>query len=674
MSKLPVPRKEPAKRQKQQNFNLVSLTNQAYNLYIQRNVFIAIPLVMFVYHTFAYNVFMVANFCWQLPATGAVFYGAHHTFGRFLRTRKKLLVKIGVVAFLIWLKFGLASFLAVDFVATVISLATFWGLHQLWKWYVNSQRMPGDVYIDGSRKIEPQLVFKQVQQQSEVLVAQGAPNEYVQFAGFPLHSKVATTGFLFFGEARSGKSVLISCILKSLRYQDKNAIIFDASGNTYAKLLALGVGHRVINMNPFHADCYAWDLSQTFSNDAATRVFFTNVMKSAKGEAGKNGGNASSSFFEKDAANMATLVIKTLRRSARLRGLKPNFGLKELCYICTNKKRLLTTLKKFDDIWEAVEEFADGGDQNSAVYGTLKQVFEGLKPMAECYDRARQLGRTYDFKNFANSNDIILLGRNEEYGGSYLEHWNGAIVQYVISTILGTSTTDETKPVKTFFILDEFTKLGRVDKLINVSTEGGKYAMCLVAATQSISGIRAVYGDDKTNDLTSSITHTAFLTLGDSKTDEFASKYFGQTIVKEPSVTLSPDTAAKSWVKPLRRSVTWAKKAKPLFERGHFTSQRKISTHGVMGITADCDKRYLHLELTKEDIGLMMPPAPTPEMLRENEKPQDEDTLRFKPLDDSELIMLCMPELMKSAKQEAVQDEPVVTSTSFEEIDFSDVN
>ena len=625
---------------------------------------------MFIYHTITYQVFVFVNFCWQLPATGAMFWGAHHVLGRFLRTRKKLLGKVAVMAFLIWLKYLLSSAFAVYFQATVGSLVTFYIIYELWERYRKSQRMPDEVYISGARETPPKLVFEAIQRENEAQIAKGEPAEYVQFAGFPLHSKTATTGFLFFGETRSGKSVLIGSILKSLKYQDKNAIIFDASGNTYAKLLALGVGNRVMNFNPFHADCYSWDLSQTFTNDAVTRVFFTKVMKSAKDEAAKESGDSSSNFFEKEAAGLVTLVINTLRRSAILRGTKPTFGLKELCYICSNKKRLVATLRKFDDIWEEAEEIADVGDQNAAVYSTLKQVFVGLKPIAECYYRARQLGRTYDFSDFAKSNDIVLLGRDEKYGGAYHEHWNGAIVEYVISTILGTSTTDETKPVKTFFILDEFTKL-KIKKIINVSTEGGKYGMCLVAATQSISSIKSVYGEEETHNLVGSITHIAFLAAGDSKTDKFASEYFGQTTVRKPSVTLSPDTSAKSWIKPLRRSITWKEEPKPLFGLGHFSSQSKIGTEKPLGITIDNDKHYYQLQLTGEDLSLIQPPAPTPEMLLENDKPQDEETLRFKNLTNTELVMLSMPELIKKPEQEA--EKPPI-DISHQEIDMDDVN
>ena len=215
--------------------------------------------------------------------------------------------------------------------------------------------------------------------------------------------------------------------------------------------------------------------------------------------------------------------------------------------------------------------------------------------------------------------------------------------------------------------------------------------MCLVCATQSYNAIKGVYGNIDTNKIISSITHIAFLRVGEAETDKFASEYFGKQIINEPSFSKAPYMGAKSFIKPDVIAISWKEESKPLFELGYFKSLNKIGDTGLLGAVIDCDGMFYEVNLTKQMIGDMMPPPPTAAMLLENEKPQDEDTLRFKPLTKTHLQELSLHCLIKnngSVTQSATQHythsssssagvpptpEPETTSYTFniDDVDFT---
>ncbi len=654
------------------------IINQIYNLYSGRVVFVAVPVLMHTMHTVSFRTFTLPDALIEALSVGLLSLGGHQWTKKFFTRRKNVFARALVLPTAIWSKWHLTYFFALDFSTALMNVGFIGACIIGWKLYRESHKPPKAIWLSGAKKLPKETVLKLTEKRNAALVAGGAKPEYVDFIGLPLLSVNATTGFLIFGETRAGKTVLFTCLMKILRYPDKNAVIFDPSSNMMGKLLSLGIDpKRIINANAFHSDCDEWDFGKTFTNPANTRVFFTNVMRSAKAQAAQDNKSSSSDFFEVEAADLVTGVVMTLRRLALDAGHEPQFGLKELCYICTNKKRLIDVLQTYADIWDEVEENAAANEQNAAVFSTLKQVFKGLQPMAECYYRARLLGRTYDLKDFAQSDKILLLGLDEQHGGCYQNYFNGALSQYIITTILGTYTTDDTKPIRTLFIFDEFDKMGRMD-LPSVSNRGGKYGLCLACATQSYNAMKGVYGDRDTNKIISSITHIAFLRVGESETDKFASEYFGMQVVKEPTYTLSEDGGAKTWVKPLRKSTSWVDKPKPLFEKGHFKNLNKLKDTGLLGVVVDCDGMTYELNLDHQMIGEMLPSQPTAEMLLENEKPQSEDTMYFKPLTDDHLKALGLGHLIKDTTVQTVQKEspqPTNQKTvtlNLDEIDFDD--
>ena len=520
-----------------------------------------------------------------------------------------------------------------------------------------------EVYVSGARKISAREAFETHHRILKQKVMEGShPNQSVNWIGMWLSTKEATTHFLLLGETRSGKSLIMSMLLPILEHRDKRALLFDYASNYYGKLLAMGIEReRIVILNPFHRECSEWLLSLDLTNPSKTFNFCTAFFAV--------GAKKQDAFFMGYAARILSIVMNVLNRAAKDAGQKPIWGFRELIYFVSSRKRFYGLISTYEDTAEELEEMKASSDQVAGVFSTLQNMFEQLKPLGECYYRARLLGHTVSLKDFPDSNKILLLGRDDENGKEPLMALNRAIIDFCVAGIIGKPTSDDTKAAETFIFADEFQNLGKIDKLRVVTTEGGKYAFCAVLATQSQKFVEEVYGEGNLATMLGNITHLAALKVTETQTAEWLSKYFGETTVMAPT-TSANETFDHKGIKRITQSVSYTEKTKPLFTPGHFKSQSKIDPqnpqNGLMGVTIRSDEYVYTLAYNFSDLVTMLPPKPTVEQERENIASQDEDVLFFKPLGDEELETLGLFHMVKNPPVEDVENASA-------EVDFFDL-
>lgn len=540
--------------------------------------------------------------------------------------------------------------------------------------WLNRKPAKGRGYIRGAKRLSFQEAYAQHEAMLKPLVESGEhPREFVNFAGIALSSLEATLGFFFLGETRSGKSLLISMMLPILQYENKRAIIFDYAGNFLAKLLALRIGReRIISLNPFFADCHEWLLSQDMTNPALCTNFAQKLFP--------KGNDSKENYFKGYAARVVAAIMMTLNRVARDQGKLPTWGMKELVYFCSSRKKIYDLLSVYEDVADEFEEFGDSGNETvTGVMSTFLNDLMPLKPAAECWYRARKLGRTISLSTFANDNKILLLGRDAQQGEELLNFFNTAVINFCVSSIVGKPTTDDTKPASTFFIGDEFQTLGKIDKLAAICTEGGKYGFCAVLASQSIKKLQQVYSEAEFAQLFGCITHRATLKVSEMESAKFMSDSVGDTTHWKKSRGESITTNYRAGG-GRGNNINYQQVTEPLFSPGHFQSQKKINMaveSSYMDVTVRCDDMNYCVSFTPSSVISYLPPKPTAEQERECIAPQDESMMFFQPLDDSELENLGLIHLMKNPPAGdfgVVDDIEHGAYEMFKEIDFDDLN
>ncbi len=511
--------------------------------------------------------------------------------------------------------------------------------------WMNRKPRKGRGYIKGAKRLTFQEAAAAHEAMVKPLIESGKhPREFMNFAGITLTSLEATLGFFFLGETRSGKSLLISMLLPILQYENKRAIIYDYAGNFLAKLLALNISReRIIILNPLHADCYEWLLSHDMTNPAVCLNFAQKLFP--------KGTDSKENYFKGYAARVVAAVMDVLNRVARDQGILPTWGMKELVFFCSSRKKLYDLFSVYEDVAEEFEEFKESGNETvTGVMSTFLNDLMPLKPAAECWYRARQLGRTITLGNFSNDNKILLLGRDAEKAEELLNFFNTGVINFCVSSIVGKPTSDDTKPASTFFIGDEFQTLGKIDKLPTIATEGGKYGFCAILASQSLKKLQKEYGEANFAQLFGCITHRAILKVTEAETARYISESFGDTTAWKLSTGYNQTTNYKAGGSK-GNNRTYQQVTERLFTPGHFQSQTKINMavpSSVMKATVRCDDMNYCVNFRPDVIVSYLPPKPTAEQERECIAPQDESMMFFQPLDDSELENLGLIHMMKN--------------------------
>lgn len=531
--------------------------------------------------------------------------------------------------------------------------------------------IPADRYISGAQEVGAAWWFNTHQKEVEKQTDTGTPAEYVNFLGLLLTSTEATLNFLFFGEVRSGKSIAISMLLPILCYENKRALVYDYANNYLAKFLAMGINEeRIIILNAFYDGCCEWLLSLDLVNPPITRVFFEQLFQSK---------DPRDEFFVRGARNIACDVVETLNRVAKDNDQEAVFGIRELAYFCTDQQRLIELLQSYPDIWRRNKGLATGSEQQQAYFGTLANVFQQLLAAGECWYAARQNGRTVGFKDFHSSNNIVLLGRNEQLGGEALRFFNAAVINFCLNGIIGKTTSDSTKPAETFLVLDEFQSLGKLQRISTATSEGGKLGICSILATQSYQIVEDTYGKGDTAQILGNITHLGAFKVTENSTAEYLSKYFGETTVMEATVSnTTSDPGDGTGGKKRSKSLTWTEKTKFLYTPANFKSQSKINPAsqetGLMEVTVRCDQYNYRLRYHWQDILPMLPPKPTAAQEKRNTSPQPEGLLYPRPLTDQELINLGLAHMVEQEELETPLNNDLQQDKDDLEIDFEELN
>jgi hypothetical protein len=115
----------------------------------------------------------------------------------------------------------------------------------------------------------------------------------------------------------------------------------------------------------------------------------------------------------------------------------------------------------------------------------------------------------------------------------------------------------------TWIVLDEFRWMKEVDCMAELLGVGRSKGASILLGIQDVSGMRAAYGPDRTDEILGLCENKTFLRVGNSATAEWASKYFGD---REATETKISHTYGKE------NSVTHAKDVvnRPLFLNGEF--------------------------------------------------------------------------------------------------------
>lgn len=133
--------------------------------------------------------------------------------------------------------------------------------------------------------------------------------------------------------------------------------------------------------------------------------------------------------------------------------------------------------------------------------------------------------RKFSIQDFLSKPGILVLGYDPVLNDSI---WpiNALLLKALTNEIL---RRPNTLTPKTWFVLDEFRAMQKVDCIHDLLNRGRSKGASVMLGIQSVEGMEEVYGEKGANDLLGQCANKTFLRAGGPHTAQWAERYFGHT-------------------------------------------------------------------------------------------------------------------------------------------------
>ena len=412
------------------------------------------------------------------------------------------------------------------------------------------------------------------------------PRKDAVFWGFhDISLKTATQHFMIMGVPGSGKTVSIELFIQSLVHRlrapvgsepPEKLIILDVKGTFFSFLRAQGVPEEdIFILDPFDQRCATWNLAKDITGDAAAQSLAALIVPSEP--------NASTSYFWQAAQNTVWAVIIALN------SLRPErWTLRDLIQSLSSPENIERLVNQVSEAKTKAEPYLKDTTHFPSVYTSIMTKASRLETVAALWHATASSPDSGNSpKEFSiadwfstalskHRHGVLLLGHRPKYLES-LAPLNALLLRMISDDL---QTRPDVDQPHTWIVLDEFRWMKEVECMAQLLGVGRSKGASILLGLQDVSGLRVVYGNDRTDEIVGLCANKTFLRLGNAASAEWASKYFAD---REATETKVSHTYAKE------NSVTHARDivTRPLFLPGEFLSlktPRKFPGSRMQGI------------------------------------------------------------------------------------------
>ena len=438
-------------------------------------------------------------------------------------------------------------------------------------------------------------------------------SEPLFFGGVEGYSpEAATSHFFLAGGTGSGKTLNLSMLMGSVlppiwqsneKNNDRRAVIFDVKQDMVSTLLALGAPPSALTLfNPFDNRCTAWDMAGDIDAPDTALQLATILIPSEKGESNR--------YFPDAARDLLCGVIQVfIARGAR-------WQLADLILAMRTPDRLRAVLSATARGRDLIALHLEAATASLNVLSTARTRLAPFEVVGALWQRAIAEGRTLSLRAFLEAPGILILG-NHQSALAPIQALNRVIFQRLTELMLD---QPESSTRRSWFILDEARKLGKLDGLDDLMTNGRSKGACVVLGFQDIAGMREIYGAHVAEELLGMCGSVGILKISGATTPQWASSILGEReeAIRTRGATMGEngrwsENEGESWgIRPLLlpsqfRALPRPKKGEPIY--GYFRS-------AFLSHAAFQDKVY-RAEIAPAEIARRLK-MPTPEQRKRN--------------------------------------------------------
>ena len=366
---------------------------------------------------------------------------------------------------------------------------------------------------------------------------------------------------LIIGAPGSGKTVSIELFLQSLVHRLKapegkatpeKLVLLDVKGTFFSFLTAQGVPEEDLYfLDPFDNRTTPWNIAKDITGDAAAQNLAALIIPSEP--------NASTSYFWQAAQRTVWAAIIALN------GIRPGaWTLRDLINGLSSPENIKRLVARVPRACIKADPYLKDTHHFPSVFTTIATKASRLETVAALWHQAKT-DKEFSITDWFSDDPgqrhhgVLLLGHRPKYLEA-LNPINGLLLRMISDELQ--SRPDVSQP-HTWIVLDEFRWMKEVDCMAELLGVGRSKGASILLGIQDVSGMRAAYGPDRTDEILGLCENKTFLRIGNAATAEWASKYFGD---REATETKISHTYGKD------NSVTYAKDVvkRPLYLDGEF--------------------------------------------------------------------------------------------------------
>lgn len=371
------------------------------------------------------------------------------------------------------------------------------------------------------------------------------------WGGVPIPKRQCVLGFCVVGTTGSGKTTQIRLLLELqipaiCENTNQRAVIYDPKGEMARLITGIRKDVPYKILNPFDKRCYAWDLAADINNRQSAEHAASVLLPKR---------NEREPYFTEAAQDVVYCVLAALTEKKPKR-----WTLRDVLLALEAEDRVRALTNDFNDLKYAVRAYSKAREYPS-IRTTIRTHMRQFAAIANAWYHTtlKEPERKISLAEWMREPSVLLLGRWQE-AEEQLAAINRVILKrlndYLLDSPSNSPSQDSPDDQFTWFILDEFGSLGRMEFLASLLTEGRGHGACNVLGFQNIQHIFHNYGDKLAKTILGNCNHLAVFATGiDFDSAHWASDVFGDVLIKERQRTTNQQGASTSWHKALRKVV-----------------------------------------------------------------------------------------------------------------------
>ncbi|MBW4660239.1 MAG: type IV secretion system DNA-binding domain-containing protein [Drouetiella hepatica Uher 2000/2452] len=319
---------------------------------------------------------------------------------------------------------------------------------------------------------------------------------------------------LIIGEPGSGKSKTLSLFMETVLPHighglDQRAIIYDPKRNTRSLLAGMELEANIKILDPFDKRSTAWNLAADVDEPDIARTVAEALIPEE--------GNASQPYFRDTAAVIVCAVMQALHIR------KPYaWTLRDLVLVMRSGETITKLVSSVPETKHYVDQHCNQvGQAFQSVLSTAAGKIDWLTSVAALWDKAEEKISLRDW--VSNQESILLLG-SDNLRVVAMSQLNRMILTYLTLAVLDLPDNDDRR---VWFLLDEFTSLGKIKKVQDLLYKGRSKGASVVIAFQEVAQLIEHYGREGQRIITANTANKVFLRSSDPETQKWEQTFFG---------------------------------------------------------------------------------------------------------------------------------------------------